>query len=124
MKTFALTADDELEIPIRIIDGIEAYTQRLRNRLRIVRGEWFLDQRVGVPLLEQILGMSFDMRVAAIRSLLRDIINQTPETEAVLDMDLDFDPDTRIAYVKNLHVKWGGVVRNFQSEVFIVQIGA
>jgi hypothetical protein len=49
-----LTTGDLL-IPPKIIRGAEAVAQRVRVRFRWFLGEWFLDERLGVPYYSDIL---------------------------------------------------------------------
>ena len=53
-KYYDIQLDDEGDLPLIPIhtSGIEAVAQRVEIRLRIFFGEWFLDERRGLPWLE------------------------------------------------------------------------
>lgn len=58
VSDFALTGDGDLEITrghLRVVTGTEAIAQRLRTRLKLFRGEWFLDTLQGVPYHDFVL---------------------------------------------------------------------
>ena len=54
----------------------ETVAQRLRIRLRLFKGEWFLDTRLGVPFLSEVLVKVPNL--ARIEALLREAIAGTP----------------------------------------------
>lgn len=122
MRTLALDATGDIEIPARWMVGAEAYAQRLRSRFQFFKGEWFLDQRKGAAWLDTVLGHDPNKRV--IRAVITEIIMKTPETESIKSFDIDYNGTTRQATVSNLQVIWGGRVLNFQSEQFIMRLGA
>lgn len=54
----ALGPDDDLLVEdgrLALVRGADALVQRLRLRLELARGAWFLDLAQGVPYVEQIL---------------------------------------------------------------------
>ena len=59
MKTLALI-DGEIYIgadgQLAVATGAEGLRQKLETRLKLYRGEWFLDRTVGVPYVQKILG--------------------------------------------------------------------
>jgi hypothetical protein len=58
VSDFALTAAGELEITrgsLRVVTGTEALAQRLRTRLKLFRGDWFLNVLEGVPYHDFVL---------------------------------------------------------------------
>ena len=50
---------------LRIEEGIEAVRQRVLQRLRFTRGEWFLSERDGVPYADAIFNQGLDAGLAA-----------------------------------------------------------
>ena len=60
---------------LRVLDGIDAITQRVSTRLRFWQGEWFADTSVGVPFLT-FLGVPGSEALA--ESSLREAITTCP----------------------------------------------
>lgn len=59
MKTLSLVNGDialDSTGRLAVVTGAEALRQKLETRLRLYRGEWFLDTSSGVPYLQRILG--------------------------------------------------------------------
>lgn len=46
---------------LRTVDGAEAIRQHVEVRLTLVRGEWFLNEREGIPYFEEILVKGVDL---------------------------------------------------------------
>mgnify|MGYP001560581996 CR=1 FL=1 len=76
-----------------MVTGIDAIAQHLSMRLRMNRGEWFLDTALGVPLFDEVLVKNPNMGV--IESIYRDIILETPGVLELKTISLEFDPATR-----------------------------
>lgn len=55
--------------------GAEALAQKLRVRLSMFKGEWFLDTRVGVPYYTDVFGQRSH---SAVEALLRRVILTCP----------------------------------------------
>ena len=84
---------DVTEGDVTLLEGEDATAQYIRTRLRTFLGEWFLDQRIGVPYFESILVKNADVRV--IESILRRTINTTDGVDTVENLTFDFDGVTR-----------------------------
>jgi hypothetical protein len=100
VSTWKLASDGDLDLSsgtLQWIDGIDAIAQRVRTRLQFFRGEWFLDQRLGVPWFQVILGAKGGEQVAA--QILRAVIEGTPGVDRVDELSLDLDGTTRTAAV-------------------------
>lgn len=67
---------NDLRLPLRVIRGPDACVQRLRQRFAMVKGEWFLDQRLGLPYREFLLVKN--PSVALVSTLVRRVILDTP----------------------------------------------
>jgi hypothetical protein len=89
----ALTPDGDLELPVRLIGGVDLIAQRIRIRLRTHLGEWPLDSEVGldyagwagrvpVPLVE-------------IELALTRVIGETPGVARISGAQASFDPASR-----------------------------
>ena len=95
---WALTADGDLEIPIRYLSGREAVAQGVRTRLGILLGELFWNLDYGVPYFEQILGQRFsEPKVAAV---FRKAIRATPGVSKIEKLNAAFASGTRLLTVR------------------------
>lgn len=48
---WALDDDGHLIVPLRRISGVDGVRQRARIKLRLIRGEWFMDIAAGIPYI-------------------------------------------------------------------------
>lgn len=78
---------------LELVDETDAIAQHLLVRLRFFKGEYFLDQRLGVPYYQSILVKN--PRLVVVRSIFREVILETPGVLELLRFDLDFDTTTR-----------------------------
>lgn len=78
---------------VQTVDGIEAIRQHLICRLRFFLGEWFLDERDGVPYWERVLVHNPDE--ATIGEALRRTILGTPGVSALASFSLTIDRQAR-----------------------------
>ena len=80
--------DNNGDIPIRTayITGPDLVRQRIRIRLNTWRGEWFLDQRLGLPFLEWKQQKPPDVDV--IRALIQREIRTTPGVVGVANLEV------------------------------------
>lgn len=99
LKTDLLTGDLIVTTDIQFSTGLEAVAQGIRQRLLLFAEEWFLNLEVGVPWFQEILGRKFNEDRA--RPAFRDAILRTPAVAELVDLALNFDPETRI-----LDVRW------------------
>ena len=121
MSDFGLNSSGELDLAtgdLVLIDGADAVAQQLKIRLRFIQGEWFLDQRVGIPYYSQIWVKNPNLPLVA--TIYRRAILSTPGVESVERLDYDFSASTR-EYRLDFSAKLEGedVARDF-SEVFIL----
>lgn len=70
---------------------LDAIAQHVRTRLQLFQGEWFLDDRVGVPWFQRILGRKGVRDVAS--QILRSVVAGTPGIVKVDRFDLSIDSD-------------------------------
>jgi hypothetical protein len=122
---WALTEDNDLEIPLRFVVGLEAVTQGIRVRCGMIRGEWFMDRDLGVPLFEgdeDTLGVSADdaifgqkfNRLKAIAAY-REAILSTPgvPSNGIVAIDVDFDNPSRTMVVSwRVQTIFGDIVQD------------
>lgn len=98
--TLLLTPDGELDLTagLRWTRTLKEYTtQKLRSRLRFFLGEWFLDQRLGVPYFEQVFIENPD--ISLLTTLYRRIIIGTVGVGAIEKLNLRFDRKARTLFV-------------------------
>jgi hypothetical protein len=67
--------------------------QRIRCRLLLIRGEWYMDQRVGTPWREKVwvTGASLDV----IRRIIEQVAEGTPGVDSVDSLELTLDATHR-----------------------------
>lgn len=79
---------------LSLVSGGERMAQQIRIRLRIFLGEWFLDQRQGMPWLQLILAVKpFPLEFASTR--IRQAILGVPGVLSVRNLIVSPDPSTR-----------------------------
>lgn len=122
---WALTPEGDLEIPLRYVTGLEAVAQGIKVRCSLIRGEWFLDRDLGIPLFEgdpDTLGVSADdallgqkfQRVRAL-SAYREAILSTPgvPSNGIISLDVDFVQATRTLVVAwQVRTVFGDIVQD------------
>ena len=83
------------------ISDIERYAelvaQRLKCRWSMLRGEWYLDQRIGTPWLQSLLRKGVD--VATIKRVFRAVAASTPGVRSVTRLEVSMDRVNRSAEV-------------------------
>lgn len=98
--------------------GSDAIAQHLKIRLRLFKGEWFLDTRVGIPYYQSILLKNPNL--AVVRNIFRRAIVTTPGVESLDRIDLDLDAATRVLSLAfSAKLEGEDVSRDF-SEEFIL----
>lgn len=76
-----------------LVDGANAVAQDLTTRLRTVQGEWFLDQKIGVPYFRDFLVKNPNMRV--IQTIIRQVIAETSGVKELVKLDISLDNQNR-----------------------------
>jgi len=76
-----------------LIDGAEAVAQHIKTRLLLWRGEWFLNNELGVPWDTEILRKS--PRGTVVEAELKAAIRETPNVTSLDAFSLDYTPGTR-----------------------------
>jgi len=120
--TFAIVeATGDIEIPPRIVRGVEAVRLRLLARLQFFKREWFLDKRQGMPYFEAVFVKNPD--IGLIQSLFRRAILSTPGVLTIAKMTTTFDKAARSFSIDPLEiVLTGGVVFRAQPGEFILAL--
>lgn len=88
---------------LHLISGADATAQRLAQKLRLFRGEWFLNTAAGVPWFQEVLGRN-DPRGEVIASIFRATLIDDPGVEELLEFDVGYEGVDRILTV-NFKVK-------------------
>lgn len=120
--TFArVEATGDIEIPPRIVRGVEAIRLRLVARLKFFKREWFLDLRQGMPYYEAVFVKNPD--ISLVQSIFRRAILSTPGVLTVARMVTTFDRGARAFTIDPLEiVLTGGVVFRAQPDEFIIAL--
>jgi len=95
MTDFLLDDDGDLALvdgQVALVDGIAEVRQSLQQSLRFLKGEWFLDERMGVPYRE-LKEKSSDLSL--VRSVVTEVARGVDGVLEVLALELDFDRVTR-----------------------------
>lgn len=98
MTAIALTPDGDIDLSsggLRMVDDV---AQRLRCRLRLFRGEWFLRPGDGVPYFQTIV--TARPNLAHIRAAFRKVIVETPGVVRLSKLVIRFDRANRILVVR------------------------
>lgn len=82
---------------LAIVTGRDAVAQRLSVRLKLFRGDWFLNQLDGIPYHDLILPKRVSAGVR--REVFRRAIAELRGVSQVLALDLQIDPKTRVLTV-------------------------
>jgi hypothetical protein len=85
-----------------LLTGVDALMQRIWIRMRFWLGEWFLDERLGVPWVQRIFVKNADPR--AIRSLLIKVVSSLPGVARVSNFDMTVDRRERSFTVSRMTV--------------------
>ena len=121
MSDFKLDTFGELDLTsgdLVFVTGADAVAQHLKLRLRFIRGEWFLDVRVGIPYYSQIFIKNPNL--AAIETIYRRAIRETPGVDTLDRFDFEFDSATRQLEVSFSAKLLGETVARDFTEVFIL----
>lgn len=100
-----------------LVDGLEALKQKVAISLKMFKGEWFLDQRQGMPWLQEILGRKFS-NYSSIAGLLRNAILKIDGVDSVEINGITYDGVTRALVINQVRVK--GTVGEIELSEFIV----
>ncbi|SQI42321.1 Uncharacterised protein [Leminorella richardii] len=75
------------------VDGAERVHQQLRIKLKLWRGEWFLNTAFGTPYLQQILGKQITLNgaLAALKTSILDVDG----VREITQFHYEFDRQTR-----------------------------
>lgn len=101
---------------IVLVDGIEAVTQDVTIRLKFFLGDWFLDQRLGVPYYQKILGTK--PRMFALKGIFKKAILSTPGIDSITDFEISYDTTTRLLSV-SFRTEYQGEPLEYSKELIV-----
>lgn len=119
MPSFLLDQNSDLDLTgnkINLVSGLQEIQQHMIVRFRLFRGEWFLDQEVGVPWFEDVLKKRPNFAVVA--EVLKGTITETPGHVEILEFEVDYDQQNRIMKLKFKDLTDPGIV-NFHEEIVL-----
>lgn len=115
----ALSFTGDIEIPLRILKGVDAIRQRIMVRLRFFKAEWFLDKRQGMPYYQVVFVKNPDLSL--IQSVFRRAILTTPGVLTIAKMRVSHSKADRTFIIDPLEiVLTPGVVFRAQPDEFII----
>lgn len=82
---------------LRLVDGAESVRQQLLIKLKLWRGEWFLDTDFGTPYLQKILGKGLTMSGAL--AALRQSILEVKDVNKITSLTYKFNSANRVLNV-------------------------
>lgn len=99
--------------------GPDHALNKIRARMKFFLGEWFADQRLGIPYFRDILGQKTPTPI--IRSIFWGVLTNCPGVSSVVKLDVEFDPRIRKLTVGPFEVilKDGSSI---SSRPFIVEV--
>jgi hypothetical protein len=90
-----------------LVEGVEQVMQRVRTRLRMIQGEWFLDTEAGLPWFTEVLGKNLDFDRT--EAMLRHEILSTPGVLEITRFSMDYDRAKRELHLRFLFTTEDGV---------------
>lgn len=104
-----------------MVEGSQFVRQLIESRFKFFLGEWFLDEREGVPYYRDILIKNPDVDV--VRSVFRRVLTTTPGVLSILRFDLRFEASTRTIYFDfEVQSTDGPIVVTPDDDAFIVRL--
>ena len=93
----------------------DAIPQHLRQRLRVLKGEWFLDRTIGLPYFDLIMEKNPSSKLVA--AVFKKTILDTPGVLKLNSFDLSFDRINRKVSVSFEATISNGTVINFEDNI-------
>jgi len=127
VTAFAQTASGDLDISsgnLAVVSDVGQCTAwKLTNLFNFFKGEWFLDQRVGIPYFQYVLVSNPNLPL--ISNMFRQVCLDVPGVAAVTDITLDFTPRTRnLVVTLGLRANSGAVLQGGIGKPFLVTMQA
>lgn len=118
MKTISLKDGDihlDRKGNLAIAEGAEGLRQKIETRLKLYKGEWFLNVNSGVPWLQRILGRGSSserqgISDGAINQIFDSEVLKETEVKSIIRSDSTFDANDRsYSYTAELQTVYGTV---------------
>lgn len=97
MSDLALNDSHDLE-PVNneiiLIEGLEAKTQKLKQKYKTFLGEWFLETSMGVPWIQKIF--TKQVNTSEVDAILKGVILSSEDVIELLSFNLDLDSNRRL----------------------------
>lgn len=90
-----LNFNDNSDIDFRITDGEESLKQRITQKLKFLRGEWFINQRQGMPYYQELLGQNASNLQLMRRIIIQQILD-IEDVQGVSNVAVSFDRVNRV----------------------------
>ena len=113
MKTLGMK-DSDFDFSVQ--DELQSVVQRVIQRLRFWRGDWFIDSGQGVPYIIDVFGHNVNRELAkqAITSQIRSV----PDVVEVSDVEVTIDPRTRtLRYAAKITTLYGSTTVDISPRV-------
>lgn len=120
MANLKLATDGDLDFStgnLQIVTGTAEIAQKVSVRLKFFLGEWFLDQRLGIPYFQQVFIKNPQFSV--LNNLFRGVVVNTPGIAEVQSFSLALNSATRTLTVTFLARASTGENINFNEEFVI-----
>ena len=113
MKTLGET-DSDLDFSTQ--DGLRSVVQRVTQRLRFWRGEWFLDTAEGIPYIADVIG--HDVNIELAKQAITAQIRTVPDVLSVDNVQVGFDFRTRtLLYSATIKTEFGAATVSLSPEI-------
>lgn len=124
VSSFAQTVTGDLDISsgnLQVETNIAQCTAwKLANLFGLFKGEWFRDQRLGVPYFQYVLVSNPNMGL--IGSIFREVALDAPGVASVTDLQLDYTPRARTLDVSlSVQTNEGVILVGGVGKPFIIQ---
>lgn len=101
---------------LHTVQGISCVAQTLNLRLRINKGEWFLDTRIGIPYFTQIFVSG--ARLDEIESLLLEAVSTAPGVLSVDAFDVTLNANRQLQVTYRIHGDNGDFLEGTETLIF------
>lgn len=108
----------DLAFPPYIVRGPDAVVQKIRQRFKFFKGEWFLDQRLGVPYLQSIFIKAPNQ--IFIDAVFSSVLLGTPGVASIASFSSSLDRLSRTLTVDFQVTLVDGTTVTAQAEPFIL----